>query len=162
MLLFQSRDILQMTSDDFFTFGQLIIDNTQLPRFMQFFWALAFWNCLVLLLEIFACCFGSIVLLYARRNFLISILRPMLWNDHLRVLWLRCWASGFVAKDGRGVQVDQDTNAVLWHTADVIGGMTVDGLVELQAVMTVWTAEVEQCKQKSVTSVNKTHSSHAD
>ena len=40
--------------------------------------------------------------------------------------------------------------------------MTVDGLGELQAVMTVWTAEVEQCKQKSVTSVNKTHSSHAD
>ena len=115
----------------FFTFGQWSIDNTQLPRFMQFFWALAFWNCLVLLLEIFACCFGSIVLLYARRNFLISILRLILWNDHLRVLWLRCWASGFVAKDGRGVQVDQDTNAVLWHTADVIGGMTVDGLGEL-------------------------------
>ena len=41
------------------------------------------------------------------------------------------------------VRVDQNTDVVLRHTADVIGDVTVDGMGELQAVMTDWTAEFE-------------------
>ena len=41
------------------------------------------------------------------------------------------------------MRVDQDTDVVLRHTVDVIGGVTVDGMGELQAVTTVWIAEFE-------------------